>query len=511
MGADVRLVLGNQLDRDNAVLVDARGPDAVVLMIEAPGESTHVWSHKARIALFLSAMRHFRDSLRESGHRLEYVGLEEHQEAGFLPRLRDALRRLEASRLSVSEPGDHRSLTLIREVAGELGVPLHILPDAHFLVSTAEFQAWAGERPSLRMETFYRHVRRRSGVLMRDGEPEGGVWNFDTENRKGFGAAGPGQVPAPPAFVPDDITRGVFAEVDRLFPDHPGSLAQFWWPVTRDQALEVLARFVDERLGRFGPHQDAMWTGQPVLWHSLLSAPLNLGLLRPREVIEAALRAWRAHDLPLASVEGFVRQVMGWREFIRGVYWRYMPGLADANHFGHTRALPAWYWTGETRMNCMRAVVDQTMRTGYAHHIQRLMVTGNFALLAQLLPAAVCDWYLAVYVDAVDWVERPNTAGMALFADGGRFTSKPYVASGAYIQRMSNYCRGCHYDPRSRTGDRACPVTLLYWAFVDRHEQALAANPRTALMAKNLDKLQAGERQSLRSQAERVLDELDAL
>ena len=216
MGADVRLVLGNQLDRDNAVLVDARGPDAVVLMIEAPGESTHVWSHKARIALFLSAMRHFRDSLRESGHRLEYVGLEEHQEAGFLPRLRDALRRLEASRLSVSEPGDHRSLTLIREVAGELGVPLHILPDAHFLVSTAEFQAWAGERPSLRMETFYRHVRRRSGVLMRDGEPEGGVWNFDTENRKGFGAAGPGQVPAPPAFVPDDSTRGVFAEVDPL-------------------------------------------------------------------------------------------------------------------------------------------------------------------------------------------------------------------------------------------------------------------------------------------------------
>jgi deoxyribodipyrimidine photolyase-related protein len=234
-------------------------------------------------------------------------------------------------------------------------------------------------------------------------------------------------------------------------------------------------------------------------------------LLRPREVIDAALQAWRAHDLPLASVEGFIRQVMGWREFIRGVYWRYMPELADANHFGHTRALPSWYWTGETRMNCMRAVVDQTLRTGYAHHIQRLMVTGNFALLAQLLPAAVCDWYLAAYVDAVDWVERPNTAGMALFADGGRFTSKPYVASGAYIQRMSNYCRGCHYDPRIRTGDRACPITLLYWNFVERHEQALAANPRTALMAKNLEKLQAGERQSLRSQAKRVLDKLDAL
>lgn len=511
MGADVRLVLGNQLDLDNAVLQDARAPETVVLMIEAPGESTHVWSHKARTALFLSAMRHFREALRAAGHRLEYVGLEEHPEPGFDQRLRDALRRLQASRLSVSEPGDHRSLTLIRKIAGELDVPLHVLPDAHFLISTAEFQAWAGERGTLRMETFYRHVRRRSGVLMRDGEPEGGVWNFDTENRKGFGAAGPGQVPTPPAFTPDEITRGVFAQVERLFPDHPGSLAHFSWPVTRDQALEVLARFVDERLGRFGPHQDAMWTGQPVLWHSLLSAPLNLGLLRPGEVISAALRAWREHDLPLASVEGFIRQVMGWREFIRGVYWRHMPGLADANHFGHTRALPAWYWSGETRMNCMRAVVDQTMRTGYAHHIQRLMVTGNFALLAQLLPAAVCDWYLAVYVDAVDWVERPNTAGMALFADGGRFASKPYAASGAYIQRMSNYCRGCHYDPRTRIGERACPVTLLYWAFVDRHEPALAANPRTVLMAKNLEKLQAGERQSLRSQAERVLDKLDAL
>jgi deoxyribodipyrimidine photolyase-related protein len=313
------------------------------------------------------------------------------------------------------------------------------------------------------MESFYRTMRRETGVLMRGDQPEGGVWNFDRENRGSFGRHGPGTVPAPPRFEPDEITREVLALVQARFPDHPGSLASFAWPVTRAQARQALDAFIRDRLPGFGQHQDAMWIDQPVLWHSPLSSSLNLKLLDPREVIAAAERAWRERALSLAAVEGFIRQVLGWREFIRGVYWLDMPGLRSANHFRHGRPLPAWYWSGETRMNCMRQTLGQTLAHGYAHHIQRLMITGNSALLAGLSPQQVADWYLAVYVDAVEWAELPNTAGMALYANGGRFTSKPYAASGAYIRRMSNYCTGCGYRPQERTGPQACPITVLYW------------------------------------------------
>ena len=318
-------------------------------------------------------------------------------------------------------------------------------------------------------------------------------------------------MPPPLRFEPDAITREVIAEVDTRFAGHPGATAAFDWPVSREQALAALADFIEHRLELFGPHQDAMWTGQPWLWHARISAAMNLKLISPREVIAAAVSAWRARGLPLQSVEGFVRQVIGWREFIRGMYWLDMPGLREANHYGHRRALPRWYWSGDTQMACMRAVVSQTMKHGYAHHIQRLMVTGQFALLAEIEPQQVEDWYLAVYVDAVEWVELPNVAGMTLYANGGRFTSKPYVASGAYIQRMSNYCDGCRYSPSVRSGEAACPVTVLYWHFLDRHEATFAANPRTALMAKNLAKLPPDERVAIRARAAQMLEQLDAL
>nr|MCU0870557.1 cryptochrome/photolyase family protein [Burkholderiales bacterium] len=351
----------------------------------------------------------------------------------------------------------------------------------------------------------------RTGVLMDGDQPVDGRWNFDEDNRGSFGRDGPQDVPPAPRYAPDAITREVIALVERTFPDHPGSTASFAWPVTRADALDALARFVDRRLPEFGRWQDAMWTGEPVLWHSLLSPCLNLKLLDPREVVQAAEDAWRARDLPLASVEGFVRQVIGWREFMRGVYWTDMPKLGADNFWGHTRPLPAWFWTGDTAMNCQRAAIGQTLEHGYAHHIQRLMVTGNFALLAELQPQAVEAWYLAVYVDAVEWAELPNVAGMALFANGGRFTSKPYVASGAYIRRMSNYCKGCRYDPAVGSGPRACPVTVLYRGFVDRHETRFAANPRTSLMAKNIARLGADERAVVRAEQQRVLDTLDRL
>ena len=342
-------------------------------------------------------------------------------------------------------------------------------------------------------------------------QPAGGVWNFDAENRKGFGRAGPGRVPLLPDFAPDALTRDVLDLVEGRFAGHPGDLAGFNWPVTREQALRALDDFIEHRLPLFGRHQDAMWTHMNVGWHALLSSSLNLKLLAPLEVIRAAERAWRERDLDLPSVEGFVRQILGWREFMRGVYFLRMPELKSANHFGHTRALPRWYWSADTHMNCMRNCIGQTLDQGYSHHIQRLMVTGMFGVIAEIVPREVCDWYLAVYVDAVEWVELPNTHGMALFADGGRFTSKPYIASGAYINRMSDFCRGCRYETQARSGPAACPMTTLYWNFLDRHEAELAANPRTEMMVKNLGRMDAGEREAMRRRAAAMLDDLDSL
>jgi deoxyribodipyrimidine photolyase-related protein len=509
------LILGDQLTLANPAL---RGFDAAadaVLMIEAPGEATRAWSHKARITLFLSAMRHFCGLLRDNAFPVHYVALDDAAEPSLAARLATQLAALKPAHLIVCEPGEYRMLVYIQDACRTAAAPLEVRADSHFICGRDEFAAWAGDSTQLRMEFFYRIMRKKTGYLMRDGqsgvEPEGGEWNFDHDNRKGFGRAGPGLIPPPPAFAPDTITREVMALVESRFAGHPGSLAAFNWPVTRESALQVLADFTEHRLAMFGPHQDAMWTDTPFAWHSKLSAALNLKLLDPREVIVAAIQAWRARKLPLASVEGFVRQILGWREFIRGVYWLDMPAMAGANFLGHTRKLPRWYWTGDTAMNCMRDSIGQTLRHGYAHHIQRLMVTGNFALLAEVEPRQVCDWYLGVYVDAVEWAELPNTAGMALFANGGRFTSKPYVASGAYIKRMSNYCGGCRYNPALRHGEGACPVTVLYWNFLDKREKMLAASQRTALMAKNLARLPETERAAIRNDARRVLETVDTL
>lgn len=511
MAVKVALVLGDQLTLDNPALAHLDRDRDRVVMIEASGEATHVWSHKARIALFLSAMRHFAETLRDAGHRVHYVPLDAPGPGSFGERLGNCLDELAATTLSICEPGEWRTLATIREQCRSRSVNVELWPDSHFLISTDEFRRWADGQRVLRMEFFYRHMRRRTDILMHGPNPAGGRWNYDADNRAGFGSRGPGPIPPAPRYAPDAVTREVMGLVERHFPDHPGSLATFAWPVTRREAQDALARFVVERLPTFGRYQDAMWTDEPFLWHSLLSSSLNLKLLDPREVIAAALDVWRAQRLPLASVEGFVRQILGWREFIRGVYWLHMPGLAGSNHFAHTRDLPRWYWTGATEMKCMRAAIDQTLAHGYAHHIQRLMITGNFALLAGIEPRQVCDWYLAVYVDAVEWVELPNTAGMALYANGGRFTSKPYAASGAYVKRMSNYCDGCRYRPSQRTGADACPMTTLYWNFLDGHAAEFAGNPRTALMAGSVARFDAAQRRALRHTADGMLSDLEAV
>jgi deoxyribodipyrimidine photolyase-related protein len=408
------------------------------------------------------------------------------------------------------EAGDYRVQQALQSTCAAAGIALDSRPDPHFLCSLAEFNAWAGDKANLRLEFFYRWQRKRHGVLMVGSEPVGGQWNFDADNRQSFGRQGPGLLPPPPHFAPDAITRAAIADVERHFPDHPGSTAHFGWPVTTEQAHAALDDFIAHRLPEFGPWQDAMWSGQPFLWHSLLSTSLNLKLLDPRTVIAATVAAYESGRVPLAAAEGFIRQILGWREFVRGVYGRQMPGLAKANQHAHTTALPAWFWTGRTDAACLAAAIGQTLEHGYAHHIQRLMITGNFALLAGLQPRQVADWYLAVYVDAVAWVEEPNTLGMALNAWPG-MTSKPYCASGAYIDRMSDYCRGCRYNPKQRVGPGACPFTTLYWDFLARHRPRFAANPRMAVPLKNLDHLGDSELAAIRHQAESLRANLDQL
>ena len=516
MGRPLRhlvLVLGDQLDPTAAVFDDFDPAQDAIWMAEVAEESTHVWSSKPRIALFLSAMRHFRDAQHALGRQVRYRALDEPGNTNTLAgELSQTISAERPAKLVMTEPGDWRVQQALTEAARDAKVPLEIRTDRHFLSTIDQFRAHAKGRKQLRLEFWYRELRREHQVLLdASGGPEGGEWNYDAENRGAFGKPGPGLLPAPIRFTPDPITREVIALVEARFASHPGRLDAFDWPVTPADASAALDDFITHRLAVFGQYQDAMWTREPWLYHSRIAAALNLKLLDPRLAIAAAEQAYRTGCVPLASAEGFIRQILGWREFIRGTYFHEMPALKQANHYGHERPLPRWYWSGDTRMACMREAVGQTLAHGYAHHIQRLMVTGQFALLAGIRPQAVCDWYLAAYVDAVEWVELPNTAGMALFANGGRFTSKPYVASGQYIKRMSNYCQGCAYRPEQRTGDTACPVTTLYWAFLDRHEATLAKNPRTILMAKSVARLGDAERESVRRHAAYLLDRLDHL
>ncbi|MEO6656944.1 MAG: cryptochrome/photolyase family protein, partial [Arenimonas sp.] len=434
-----------------------------------------------------------------------------HDSADLVAALAAAIKRHVPQKILMVEPGDWRVEQALRAFAEQSNVNLVMREDTHFMCSRREFAEWTLGYKQFRMEYFYRMMRKRYAIMMEGDKPVQGRWNFDAENRGAFPKNGPADVPERYKVAPDEITRGVIADVNAHFAGHPGTLDAFFWPVTREDAVLALERFVKERLKYFGQFQDAMWSGEAFLYHAHISAAMNVKLLNPREVIAAALAALDAGLAPIEAVEGFVRQVLGWREFIRGQYWLDMPAMREANYFGHQRTLPAWYWTGDTQMNCMRQTITQTLNHGYAHHIQRLMVTGIFGLLAETAPTQLEDWYLAVYVDAVEWVELPNVAGMALFANNGRFTSKPYIASGQYIKRMSNYCSGCRYKPDVKTGSNACPFTTLYWNFLDKHEKMFVGNTRTALMVKNVARLSVEGREAIRAQAAATLANIDHL
>ncbi|MEY8875318.1 MAG: cryptochrome/photolyase family protein [Leptothrix sp. (in: b-proteobacteria)] len=525
------VVLGDQLDLA-ASAFDGFDPRCDrVWMAEVMAESTQVWSSKQRSALFLSAMRHFAEAVTAAGWPLDYTRLAADAGAGhasadaagdgantdsstdsLAARLLEAITRERPQRLVMTAPGEWRVWQAMKGVAQATGVPLEVRDDRHFYATVREFATHAQGRKSLRLETFYREMRVRHQVLMDAGptgadalQPAGGQWNFDADNRESFGPNGPGFVPPRSRFEPDAITREVIDLVNQRLASHPGSLADFAWPVTRAQALQALDAFIDERLAEFGRHQDAIWPGEPWLHHAHLSAALNLKLLNPREVVDAAEAAYRRGRAPLASVEGFIRQVLGWREYVRGIYWTRMPRYEALNALDAHEALPAWYWTGATDMACLRDAITQTLTHGYAHHIQRLMVTGLYALLLGVEPQQVHRWYLAVYVDAVEWVELPNVFGMSQYADadgeGGPMASKPYIASGKYIDRMSPHCKGCRYDPAQREGARACPFTTLYWDFLMRHEARLARNPRTAMQVRNLARLTDAQKQAIGDRA----------
>ncbi|MBU3628721.1 cryptochrome/photolyase family protein [Polynucleobacter sp. AP-Reno-20A-A9] len=503
------LILGDQLDLQSAALRSFDPSADEIIMIESANEAQYVWSHKAKIALFLSAMRHFAVELKKLKYPLTYI---QGSPLPIVGVLKEHILQKNIQHLVCIEPGEWRLKQALEALAEELNIRLEMLEDEHFYCSRQEFVEWVENKKELRLEYFYRLMRKKHHVLVDiDGNPEGGQWNFDQDNRKPYPKKGPGIIDAPAAFEVDEITKDVLEFVAKTYPEHPGSLESFNWPVTRDQALQALEYFVEYRLRNFGVYQDAMWTDTPFGWHSILSSALNLKLVNPREVIEAAILAWKKYALDLSTVEGFIRQILGWREFVRGMYYLDMPKMAQDNYYQHQRSLPKWYWTGQTQMACMKDAIGQTLQYGYAHHIQRLMVTGNFALLAEILPQEVCEWYLAIYVDAIEWVELPNTAGMALFANGGRFTSKPYIASGAYIKRMSNYCGSCKYKPEIRYGEEACPITNLYWNFLIKHRTQFESSPRTKLMTANLKRISDEDQKEIVLHAQYILNHLNDL
>ncbi len=504
----LRVLLGDQLDREGATLRDIDAEHDVVLLAEvvgeASGEGADIRSHKQRTAAFLAAMRHFAAALRSEAIRVRYVALTDSENTQTLVgEVRRACAELQPACVVMTEPGEWRLLNDFKVLSGYLkqqACHLEIREDTHFLVSHSEFARFASTRKTLQMEPFYRQVRKRFGILMQpDGAPEGGQWNLDHDNRRAFKQAP--KVPRLPHFERDEIIQEVCEIIETHLPENPGKLDRWIWPVTRAQALTALDDFIEHRLPFFGDFEDAMWSGEPFLYHSLLSVPLNLKLLNPREVVERAVDAYRTGHAPLNAVEGFVRQVIGWREFIRGIYWHEGPGYRHRNHLEAHGHLPDFFWSGEAPLECLREALAPVIAFGYSHHIQRLMVLANFCLIAGVDPRAVGDWFFAMYVDAVDWVTTPNTIGMALYADGGVVGSKPYAASGKYIQRMSNHCANCAFSVNHRHGAGACPYNAFYWDFLLRHETRFAGNPRMALGVRNLAKLDPQERQAIQRTA----------
>ncbi len=503
----LRLILGDQLSLLMSSLEGYQANSDFVFMCEVWDETQYVKHHKKKIAFIFSAMRHFAKTLQQNKFRVIYTTLDDPKNTGsFKSEIQRIISEKNVERIIVSQPGEYRVLEDIQSWEKEFKIPVEIRDDSRFLCSSEEFEQWSKGRKQLRMEYFYREMRKKYGILMDGNEPIGGQWNYDAENRK-F----PKEelsVPAHYCAPPDKITRDVLTLVGDKFNDHFGDIEPFHFAVTREQALQALEQFIAERLYHFGDFQDAMIEGEPWMYHSHISFYLNIGLLSPLECVSAAESAFHQNKAPLNAVEGFIRQIIGWREYVRGIYWLNMPSYAEHNFFEATRKLPEFYWTADTKMNCIRQCVTETKENAYAHHIQRLMVLGNFALLAGISPEEVNEWFLIVYADAFEWVELPNVSGMILFADGGYLASKPYAAGGSYINRMSNYCKQCEYKVTKKNGEDACPFNYLYWDFLARNREKLSSNHRVGMMYKTYDRMSEEKKRSVTTDAIKFLDAL---
>lgn len=499
------LVLGDQLSLNSAALKEANKDRDIIIMAEVMEEGSYVQHHPKKIALILSAMRKFAAALRKEGWTVVYSELDDTDNTQSIPG--ELIRRADqygANTVVATRPGEWRLIKALEDCP----LTMTLLDDDRFIASHAEFERWAEGRKTLRMEYFYREMRRKTGLMMEGDDPEGGQWNYDHDNRKpapkDIDYSGPMQ------FMPDATVQDVLDLVERRFDHHFGDLRSFWFATDQEQARRSLTHFVKYGLAKFGDYQDAMLAENLFLYHALVAPYLNIGLLDPLEVCQAVEEAWKAGDVPINAAEGFIRQVIGWREYVRGIYFLEGPDYASRNCLNHQRSLPDMFWGGETKMRCVEKAVGQTKTEAYAHHIQRLMITGNFALLAGIDPAEVSDWYLAVYADAFEWVEAPNVVGMSQFADGGVIASKPYVSSGAYINRMSNYCKGCSYKVSVKTGEGACPFNLLYWHFLDRNKDRFAKNPRMGNMYRTWDRMDQDKRKTVIKEADDFLNRMTA-
>ena len=501
MSGILRLILGDQLDPQHPWFAE-RDPDVHYVLMEIRQETDYVLHHAQKIIAIFAAMRDFARQLAADGHRVHYLAIDDPDNRQSLSANLEYLVATHAiGRIEYQSPDEWRLDRLLAEYADTSPIPVTQVDSAHFYTRRDEAAQFFAGREHWLMENFYRRLRSRHQVLLAaDGRPLGGRWNYDADNRKAW----PGLPREADDWRGQHDHRALWAQICAAGVASFGepAAADFRWPLNRAEALIQLDAFISEALPHFGDYQDAMSSRAWRLFHALISFALNTKMLSPREVVDRAESACRDGLVPLAAGEGFIRQILGWREYVRGVYWARMPDYADSNFFGHQRPLPGWWWTGKTRMRCLAHCLGQSLDQAYAHHIQRLMVIGNFALLAGLEPQAVHRWYLGVYIDAFEWVELPNTLGMSQYADGGRLATKPYVSTAAYIDRMSDYCRGCAYDRKQRTGPNACPFNALYWDFFARERGRLAGNPRLSMVYRQLDRFASSELAAIRLQAE---------